>query len=75
MEHKMHTTYNALINSLQQNTAMQNAAKNACNDPRETFLAMLEFVLAEQHNYTLAQQEHNTDDVNLLHLHLVNDYW
>jgi len=67
----MHTTYNALINSLQQNAAMQNAAKTDSN----IFLAMLDFVLAEPHNYTLAQQEHNTDDVSLLHLYLHDDYW
>ena len=67
----MHTTYNALINSLQQNTAMQNAAKTDSN----IFLAMLDFVLAEQHNYTLAQQEHNEDCISLLHLYLHDDYW
>jgi hypothetical protein len=67
----MHTTYNALINSLQQNAAMQNAAKTDSN----IFLAMLDFVLAEPHNYTLAQQQHSEDDISLLHLYLHDDYW
>ena len=67
----MHTTYNALVKSLQQNTAMQNAAKTNSN----IFLAMLDFVLAEQHNYTLAQLEHNEDCISMLHLYLVDDYW
>ena len=71
MEYNMHTTYNALVSSLQQNAAMQNAAKTDSN----IFLAMLDFVLAEPHNFTLAQQEHNEDDISLLHLYLVDDYW
>ena len=74
MEHNMHTTYNALVKSLQQNTAMQNAAAISYPDS-SIFLAMLDFVLAEQHNYTLAQQEHNEDCISLLHLYLHDDYW
>ena len=70
----MHTTYNALVKSLQQNTAMQNAAAISYPDS-SIFLAMLDFVLADQHNYTLAQQQHSEDDISLLHLYLHDDYW